>query len=334
MKTILLVLLWVTANVLAKKSSPYNLREGPKHFEDFIDAHNKIYHSDDEKAKRYEIFLKNLEHINQLNAENNYTEFGVNKFTDLTLQEFLASVTCFKAPSEFPKRCRLITPQTINKSKDLGLPTQFDWRDKNVVSGVKNQGRCGSCWAFSTIGNVESINAIKTGQLVELSAQQLVDCVEINSGCTGGSSEMAIMYLVSNGSMSSASYSYDATQKQCRYDSAKVAVKVKDCIRLMGEGEDFIAEKLVEIGPLSIEVDAVPLMNYNGGVISGDTCRKNRRVSHQVLLVGYGVENNMPYWVMKNSWGEDFGEKGYFRMQRGMDCLGFNFFYSLISAVV
>nr|XP_034841271.1 uncharacterized protein LOC117997184 [Maniola hyperantus] len=316
MKIILLVLLCVTAIVLAKKAPPYNLKEGPKHFEDFIDAHNKIYDSEEEKAMRYEIFLKNVEHINQLNAKNNHTEFGVNKFSDLTLQEFLTIVTCLKLPSEYLQNCKAAVPRTVNKYKDLGIPTQFDWRDKNVVTRVKNQGRCGSCWAISTIGNVESISAIKTGKLVELSQQQLVDCDKKDYGCQGGRMDTALEYLISNGSMSSASYSYEAKRKQCRYDSAKVAVKVKDCIVTKGT-EEFIAEQLVAIGPLSIAIDATPLMQYKGGVINGDDCRLYQSPNHAVLLVGYGVDNNMPYWVVKNSWGVNIGEKGYFRMQRG-----------------
>ncbi|XP_069356530.1 uncharacterized protein [Maniola hyperantus] len=332
MKIILLVLLCVTAIVLAKKAPPYNLKEGPKHFEDFIDAHNKIYDSEEEKAMRYEIFLKNVEHINQLNAKNNHTEFGVNKFSDLTLQEFLTIVTCLKLPSEYLQNCKAAVPRTVNKYKDLGIPTQFDWRDKNVVTRVKNQGRCGSCWAISTIGNVESISAIKTGKLVELSQQQLVDCDKKDYGCQGGRMDTALEYLISNGSMSSASYSYEAKRKQCRYDSAKVAVKVKDCIVTKGT-EEFIAEQLVAIGPLSIAIDATPLMQYKGGVINGDDCRLYQSPNHAVLLVGYGVDNNMPYWVVKNSWGVNIGEKGYFRMQRGVNCLGFTSNFPPISAV-
>ncbi|XP_069356318.1 cysteine proteinase-like [Maniola hyperantus] len=328
-KLILLVLLYVvTAIVSSKKNPPYNLREGPEHFEDFINIHNKVYGSDEEKAMRYEIFLRNLEQINQLNAKHNYTEFGITQFSDLTLQEFLTKQTCVKASSNYYGDCRPVTedldyydgPTRINLDI-VRLPTDIDWRDKNVVTSVKNQGGCGSCWAFSTVGNVESMNAIKTGQLTDLSEQQLVDCDTQNNGCKSGIPAVALQYFMSKGAMTSESYPYTVADGTCKYDANSVAVRVADCVSVTG-GEDAIAEQLAQMGPLSIAIDSASIHHYNGAIIHGQSCQSGP-INHAVLLVGYGTDSasGLKYWIVKNSWGEIWGENGYFRMEKGVNCL-------------
>ncbi|CAH2235748.1 jg7606 [Pararge aegeria aegeria] len=110
----------------------------------------------------------------------------------MTLDEFLRSRTCFKFPKEELTNCRRVTRESLGKYEVLGTPAELDWRAKNVVTRVKDQQNCGSCWAFSAVANVESINAIKTGQLVELSEQQVVDCDKKDHGCSGGYPEQAI----------------------------------------------------------------------------------------------------------------------------------------------
>ncbi|XP_023949514.2 digestive cysteine proteinase 1-like [Bicyclus anynana] len=302
------------------KVSPYMMRDGPELFEDFIRVHSKVYSSKAEKAKRFDIFLQNLKDINDLNSKHEYAEFGITKFSDLTRDEFLKRYSCLIPQSDHADHCRH-SDNFRNENDEVAIPSEFDWRQKNVVTQVKDQGACGSCWAFSVTGNVESINAIKTGQLLLLSEQQLVDCDKGNMGCNGGYQNVAIQYFKNQGAMSATSYPYTAIDGNCKYNAEQVVVNVTDCLKIQTAKEDDIAEQLVKIGPLSISIDASSLMNYQKGIINGQSC-SGFELNHAVLLVGYGTDNGLPYWLVKNSWG-GFGEKGYFRMQRGVNCLNF-----------
>ncbi|XP_023949513.2 uncharacterized protein LOC112054089 [Bicyclus anynana] len=259
--------------------------------------------------------------MNDLNAIHEHAKFGVNKFSDLTSEEFTRRHSCLQVPNNYTSNCNQVK-RVRNENNVLEIPPEFDWRTKNVVTEVKDQGSCGSCWAFSATGNVESINAIKTGQLIELSQQQLVDCDQLDQGCNGGLPEHALQYFISKGAISSASYPYTGIGGSCNYDASQVVVKITDCIKI-DENEDVMAEQLVQIGPLAIAIDSSSLHSHIDGILHGASCEKTQ-VDHAVLLVGYGTDSatGLPYWLIKNSWGtENFGDQGYFRMQRGVNCL-------------
>ncbi|CAH2104174.1 unnamed protein product [Euphydryas editha] len=312
---IILIFLLSAGIASAKYILKYSVEDAPAHFEDFIQTYNKEY-DDTEKTVRYEIFLKNLEKINKFNEKSNHTEFGITQFADLTPEEFVQRHTGYKS-GLFDDYC---TYNAELELEPINAPDEFDWRSHGVVSPVKNQQQCGSCWAFSTTGNVESAYAIKNGQLLSLSEQQLIDCDKKSFGCNGGLPVYAIKYLEKNGAMTEDSYPYEARDGQCRFDSQSAQVQVVGCTSVQAS-EDQLPEKLAQIGPLSIALDGESVQLYKGGIMSGDFCQ-GRQISHAVLLVGYGTgEDGTPYWLIKNSWGENWGENGYFRIQRGVNCV-------------
>ncbi|CAH0726215.1 unnamed protein product, partial [Brenthis ino] len=285
-------------------------------FEEFIKKYDKQYSDSTEKLIRYGVFLKNLDIIDHLNSHSTGETFGITKFADLSNAEIQQFHKGYKPSKDTPTLCKEVTEVGDFKTDD-----KFDWRDKNVVSEVKDQGQCGSCWAFSAIGNLESVNAIKTGSIQELSEQQLVDCDTGSDdfGCMGGIPNEALVYLKSKGSISEADYPYTQNDGTCQYNASKVAVQPTDCEALKVD-EDGLAKKLQQIAPLSIAIDATVLHNYQNGIIQGANCN-GQDLDHAVLLVGFGEENGVKYWSVKNSWGANWGENGYFRLQRGVNCL-------------
>ncbi|XP_050667715.1 uncharacterized protein LOC126967282 [Leptidea sinapis] len=202
------------------------------------------------------------------------------------------------------------------------VPDSFDWRDKNVVTPVKNQGACGSCWAFSCIGSVESQYAIKNQRLALFSEQQLVDCDDRSFGCAGSMGiDYPFLYLMEKGGLLESDYPYIGMDGVCQYKQEKVQVKLSGCRSLVVNGDEEKLKALIyKYGPASIAVAASELKSYRGGIVSDYTCY-DYSVNHAVLLVGYGSEGGVPYWIVKNSWGSEWGENGFFRMQRGVNCL-------------
>ncbi|XP_026489282.2 procathepsin L-like [Vanessa tameamea] len=310
-----LIVLFVVNSVLAKNILRYNLEDASKHFETFRRTYNKEYDGT-EKALRFEIFVKNLEKINELNEGSDSPVFGITQFSDLTSEEFVQMYSGYKSDN---RTAYLIDRSAMEEhyiARDI--PESFDWRDKKVVGEVKNQGQCQCCWAFAVTGNLESAYAIKHNQSVRLSEQQLVDCDKMCSGCNGGNVGVACEYLRQCGSMTEDKYPYEERDNVCRYNSTNIRVKVKSC-RAIQVTEDELAYQLYSIGPLMIGVNSEKLQPYRGGLL---TDCKAGEINHAILLVGYGTdEDGNKYWLAKNSWGTVFGEHGYLRMLRGVNCL-------------
>jgi len=207
-------------------------------------------------------------------------------------------------------------------SRASNIPESFNWVDKQVVNAVRNQGSCGSCWAFSTVGNIEGQYALKHKEQVVFAPQQLVDCDhDQDAGCNGGFMEWALKYLETKGLETEADYKYTARDESCKYSESKGIAKVTGYKFAPSDVEDEIAEMLVATGPLAVALDASALHYYSGGIVK-DGC--GTRLSHAVLMVGYGVENGTQFWIVKNSWGESWGEKGYFRILKGHGTCGIN----------
>jgi len=317
----------LVALVLGTKQ--YNLRRTPSVlFEEFINDNNVFFASEAERLQKFETFKNNIDDIKDLNNKYPGTRFGLNKFALLSKEEFkkqyLTSINPLKSES---------APVAPLYSEDqlLDIPDEFDWRDNKpaVVTPVKDQGMCGSCWAFSTTGNVEGQWALAGNNLVSLSEQNLVDCDHhcttfeneeaCDAGCDGGLPPNAYMYIMENGGINTEKgYPYQGSDNTCRFKTSDIGAKVHNWT-FVSDDEAQIAKYLVDHGPLSVAVDATVWQFYVGGVLY-IPC--GSELDHAVLITGYGVETNiffqkMPYWTVKNSWGTWWGSSGYIYVQRG-----------------
>ena len=278
--------------------------------------YNKEYGSLKNLYDRFVTFAENLDRIYDHNRRQlNYT-LGVNEYTDMTSEQFTSQhLGCtHKKPEQvgfFMTRNACYKFQPTNKI----LPDTVDWRDKDVVTPVKNQGQCGSCWSFSATGAMEGAWALKTGNLVSLSEQQLVDCSHSygNNGCDGGMMDDAFKYAADNGMCTESEDPYTAADGTCK--KCEPVVSVKHCVDVTPKNQLHLKEAVAR-GPVSVAIDAETTIFqfYSGGVVSSTKCGKE--LDHGVLVVGYGQENSVPYWLVKNSWGNQWGENGYIKIER------------------
>ncbi|XP_050300878.1 procathepsin L-like [Anthonomus grandis grandis] len=294
----------------------------------FKETHNKIYETAKEEQLRKSVFLYNKEKINQHNLEyeiglHTYT-MGVNQFTDLTEEEFFDFYTMKASQDQhytFTQESDLFSSiyKYINISQ---LPKDVDWRKYNVVSRVKNQGHCGACWAFATTGALEAQWARRTKKLVSLSEQNLVDCSWFygNHGCSGGWMENAIDYIINNhGIDTEQSYPYLARNFFCHYNPRAKGATASQVVLTKNELE--LQAAVATVGPVAVAIEVSSnFYKYSRGVYDDDACGQN--ANHALLVVGYGVEEGKPYWLVKNSWGPSWGEEGYIKMVRNRNLCG------------
>lgn len=285
----------------------------------FIETFNKKY-NDNELEHRFTNFLKNLELIDN----HNYSfELGLNPFSDLSQEEFEQFAKGGYVPREnvlpIKKRGLLRFGRTIScsefKSTSQALPDSIDWRERNAVTEVKDQGQCGSCWSFSATGSMEGAWAIKTGKLVSFSEQQLIDCSIVygNSGCQGGLMEAAFEYAIDKGACTESDLPYKANAGLC--SGCSTVAHFSKCVDVTQNNQLHLKEA-VSSGPVSvaIEADTLIFQFYKGGIVDDVKCGTN--LDHGVLVVGYGSENGKDYWIVKNSWGPHWGDNGYIRIAR------------------
>ncbi|KAA3681418.1 cathepsin F [Paragonimus westermani] len=293
---------------------PDNAREL---YEQFKRDYGKVYANDDDQ-KRFAIFKDNLVRAQKLQLNDRGTaRYGVTRFSDLTPEEFAAK---YLSRPDNNDRVERVRPTGLKAA-----PERIDWREWGAVGPVENQGVCGSCWAFSVAGNVEGQWFLKTGQLVSLSKQQLVDCDVMDHGCHGGWPTNAYMEIMRMGGLELQSdYPYVGVQQHCYLNKEKLLAKIDDLI-VLGAYEEEHAAYLAEHGPLSSALNAGYLQFYQAGIShpSYEECSP-ARLNHAVLTVGYDTENGVPYWIIKNSWGTEWGENGYFRLYRGDGTCGIN----------
>jgi len=249
-------------------------------------------------------------HHNMMNSAVDGFTMGITQFADMTAEEFKMML------GYNPSLKKSYNPVYLNAAP----PTAVDWRDKNAVTPVKNQGQCGSCWAFSTTGSIEGAHAIKSGSIVSLSEQQLVDCSTSlgNQGCNGGLMDFGFTYAESNKLETESDYPYTAADGKCAYDTSKGVVGVTSFNDVPANSTAQL-EAAVAQGPVSVAIDAgsIIFQFYFGGVIKSSWCGTS--LDHGVLIVGYGTDSGTDYWILKNSWGPSWGEKGFFRIKRGGD---------------
>jgi cathepsin L len=284
-------------------------------WESFKQSHNKKYDQAEENVRRA-IFEKNVAIIKQHNLEadlglHSYT-LGVNKFADMTNEEFQA---VFLRPMQksTSSGSGFLAPSNIV------YPDSVDWRDKGYVTEVKDQGQCGSCWSFSATGGLEGQWFKKTGQLISLSEQQLVDCSHRygNLGCNGGLMDNAFSYIKDYGIESEEDYPYKAAGGVCKYDKSKVVANDTGYTDVKSGSEDDLLAAVATVGPISVAIDASKssFQLYKSGVYDEKRC-SSTQLDHGVLAVGYGVDGTDKYWLVKNSWGTSWGQKGYIWMSR------------------
>jgi cathepsin L len=309
MRTFLLVLV----AVMAVYSAPIDVKP---QFEQFKTLYNKKYSSPEEEVARLGIFTLNLQFIAEHNAGQSTFKVGVNRFADMTNEEY---VRFLGAPQEArfgDKASTFITPNFVT------LPSTVDWRPMGYVTPVKDQGQCGSCWAFSATGALEGQHFAKTGDLVSLSEQNLVDCATGkygNEGCNGGWPYQAYDYIKdNNGVDTEMSYPYQAMDERCRFKADKVGATLTGYVKIPSGNEARLKEASATIGPISVAIDAshISFQLYESGVYQENRCSTNQ-LDHAVLVVGYGTDTDGgDYWMVKNSWNTNWGMKGYIKMAR------------------
>ncbi|XP_033734372.1 putative cysteine proteinase CG12163 isoform X2 [Pecten maximus] len=288
----------------------------------FKKTHKKTYASTAEEKKRYLIFKENMRlvaKIQQTERPGSTARYGATKFADLTESEFRQHVG-YKWDLQANKGMQRAEIPRGN------IPKAYDWRDHNAVTAVKNQGSCGSCWAFSTTGNIEGQWAIKRSKLVSLSEQELVDCDKVDEGCNGGLPSQAYKEIIRLGGLETeARYKYEGEDERCIFNRSDVKVTINSSVSISSD-ETEMAAWLAKNGPISIGINAFVMQFYMGGISHPWSFFCNpKELDHGVLIVGYGVDQNgTPYWVVKNSWGPDWGEKGYYLVYRGSGVCGLN----------
>lgn len=288
-------------------------------FSNWTAEYNKSYASPSEYAYRRAIFNYNLQIINDHNEYGNATwSMGLNQFADLTGDEFKHQYVTggyFVNPLSF-----LSESEAANAvAYAVALPASVDWTQHGAVTPVKNQGQCGSCWAFSTTGSVEGAHFLANKTLVSLSEQQLVDCSgpEGNQGCNGGLMDYAFQYIIDNhGITAEAVYPYKGVDGTCQ-KAEKASATISSFVDVTPNSDTALMTAIAQ-QPVSVavEADQNSFQFYSGGVMTG-ACGTS--LDHGVLAVGYGTDSDSgdDYYKVKNSWGSSWGEEGYIRLGRG-----------------
>jgi len=298
-------------------------------FKAWCDAFGRSYADLEEASAKYLTWLDNLYVIAETNSQGLSYKLGLNQFSDMNGDEFRHYVhgddgACFKGEDRAFIANRDGQDMGGDEQESFGTvlaPESVDWSTKGVVTPVKNQGQCGSCWSFSATGAMECVYAIKTGTLNSLSEQELVDCAGRSygcDGCNGGQMTGAMEYAAKEGGLCSESeYKYTARDGTCRASSCSKKYDANKGYKAVTKHsssalETATAEGCVSIG---IEADQTAFQHYSSGVLTG-SC--GTRIDHGVLVVGYGTSGSQKYWKVKNSWGETWGDRGYVLICR--DC--------------
>ncbi|XP_051893713.1 procathepsin L-like [Pristis pectinata] len=324
---ILLVLCEVTCILAAISSLTFDPTLD-EHWMNWTTLHEKQYGKNEEKWRRL-IWEKNLKNIKRHNLEYSMGKhtfrMEMNHFGDMTSEEFTQIMNGFTPRNS---QNTAFNEPMLQQNDFVEIPQSIDWRVHGYVTEVKNQGHCGSCWAFSATGSLEGQIFRKTGQLISLSEQNLIDCSRHvgNRGCHGGWVKQALKYVQSNGGIDTeSSYPYTGMDEQpCRYKPQYSIVNCTGLKRVLKGSEKALAMAVASIGPVSVGVDAghLSFQFYHSGIYHESLC-SNSKVNHAMLVVGYGSygegEDVQNYWIIKNSWGELWGTNGYMFLAKDMN---------------
>mgnify|MGYP003682308181 FL=1 len=271
----------------------------------YVEKNNKIY-----DFSNYNIYHNNLKYIEEMNSKNLSYELEINDFIDISFNNGMTIL-----PRKECHNCFTSTDNIVSES--------VDWRERNAVTEVKNQGECGSCWSFSSTGSIEGINAINFRRLHNASEQQLMDCSteEGNKGCEGGLMDNAFKYVINhNGLCSEEDYPYQAEQGQCQENQCNNVVNISDYSDVE-QNNEHILMRAVSQQPISVAIQAnlSSFRFYKSGVYQDPQC--GDQLDHGVLIVGYGTDRlqGLDYWIVKNSWGHEWGDNGYIKILRNYD---------------
>ena len=311
---ILIALLVIAAATVVLATDPLR-----REFEKFKVKYGKNYATIIEEAARFQYFKENMAKAAIQQDMNPLATFGVNGLSDLSSKEFKR----MHNEAAFLKKRANMPRKEMEVKAGLSIPSRIDWRTKGAVTYVKNQGQCGSCWSFSTTGNIEGQWFLAGNPLVALSEQQLVSCDVIDQGCGGGFQDDAFEWLFfnTNGTITTETafpyVSGNGVVPPCKKNlpfGAQITA-YNDIAR----DEGVMATQLATGGPIAISLDATSFETYVGGILTNCV---SQEIDHAVLIVGYDDSNTPPYWIIKNSWGASWGEDGYIRVQKGTNqCL-------------
>lgn len=289
-----------------------------------MQKHSKNYVSQTEYETRLANFIATTKKVAALNAKSKATNstatFAINKFADLTDAEFGVRLGM---KGYVPKQ---VATATVAPKGVAAPPNSFDWRSKGGITAIKDQEQCGSCWAFSCTESIESVYIIKGKKSVQpLAPQQIVDCDTTDSGCNGGDLPTCYQYVIStpNGLETEKDYPYQGTDGSCQADTSKEMDPITNFQYVIEQGstdEMAMATFLAANTPMSIIVDASSWSSYSGGVLTADECGQD--LDHAVQAVGYSGLDSNGYWIVRNSWGSDWGENGFIRLQMASNTCG------------
>eukprot|EP00932_Pfiesteria_piscicida_P011412 SRR837773.2258.p1 GENE.SRR837773.2258~~SRR837773.2258.p1 ORF type:complete len:324 (-),score=163.48 SRR837773.2258:9-905(-) len=287
----------------------------------------------EETTARFQVFQQNLGHIQHFQQveEGTAAYSHLTPFADLSPEEFSARHG-FRAAD-----WQLAAEDTAELLDVSALPDSFDWRSKGAVNPVKNQAQCGSCWAFATVANIEGAGFVTNKKLVSLSEQELVDCDKAtgDTGCGGGLPSNAYKDMIQNkiGLELESDYPYAARDGQCKSSQSKEVAFISGW-KAISTDEDQIAAALIQYGPLALGINAGPMQWYFGGIANPWKLLCNpKSLDHGVAFVGFGEESGKKFWIIRNSWGPSWGEKGYYRIIRGTGACGLNTMVSTATGV-
>ena len=306
----------VTASLVA--SPPDFLAQ----FSEFKKTYGKTYFTQQEESRRFDIFVANMLAAAGTQEVNPLATFGMNKFSDMTVDEFRSThrnaAAYFAARADEPKD--LLNMSHIASSAGQSV----NWVTNGAVTGVKDQGNCGGCWSFSSTGNIEGQWFIAKKSLVSLSEQELISCDNLNSGCNGGLEYSSWKWLITKQAgqiMTESSYPYKSGSGNvpaCSLTGKAVGAKITSYKNLAAK-EQTVADFMLLGGPVSVGVDATSWISYTSGILTNCI---SKAMDHSVLAVGFDDKSTPPYWIVKNSWGSTWGEQGYIRIAKGSNqCL-------------
>jgi len=296
-------------------------------FKEFMTKYNKSFNNGTEYQKKFATFKENLDYSRQFNSMRNETSdayYGINQFSDLTKDEFKALYLSSYAINNTSSRVQPLFSIKSQAKSRAKIPKKIDWRSLHAVTSVKNQKLCGGCWAFSSVAAIEGVVAIKTGVL----KSEVIDCsygfMDILSGCSGGDQCTALKWLQQYefGLVNESKYPTTDIRGKCKQNKltfAGVRVKQYHCLSLV-QNESYVRQLLAQFGPVAVSVDATSWHNYQGGVIQYHC--GSRVNNHAVTIVGYDASGPVPHYIVKNSWGTDFGDHGYMYIAMGNNVCG------------